>query len=144
MKRSRWTTDIENIAPGVILVFAECCTQITNDSNDITLLVQNIIISASIIDTGIGQSTGIVNDIKHMVYTIFRPGLANDLAIQGQIAVSYISDLIAVTDAGKTENIFKRVYSILRVFVNKNLAIMTDVKKLHMPRLRRWRIAPVS
>mgnify|MGYP003300500413 FL=1 len=54
-----------------------------------------------------------------MVTFIVSPGLANDLAIQGQIAVSYISDLIAVTDAGKTENILKRVYSILRVFVNK-------------------------
>ena len=54
-----------------------------------------------------------------MVTFIVSPGLANDLAIQGQMAVSYISDLLAVTDAGKTENILKRVYSILRVFVNE-------------------------
>ena len=67
----------------------------------------------------LGLATVIVDDIESMVTFIVRPGPANDLAIQGQIAVSYISNLIAVTDAGKTENIFKRVYSILRVFVSK-------------------------
>ena len=134
----------QKVAPGIVAILSNCSTRLINDTDNIALLVQHIEVISLIELKCIGQTRVIVDDIEGMLAVTVSPGLANDLAIQGQVVVSYIADLLAVTDAVKTENILKRVYSILRVFVNKNLAIITDVKKLHMPRLRRWRIAPVS
>ena len=109
----------QKVAPGIVAILSNCSTRLINDPDNIPLLVQHIEIIRLIELKCIGLATVIVDDIESMVTFIVSPGLANDLAIQGQIAVSYISDLIAVTDAGKTENILKRVYRILRVFVNK-------------------------
>ena len=109
----------KQVAPRIIAILSYRGTRLINDPDNIALLVQHIEVISLIELKCIGLATVIVDDIESMVTFIVSPGLANDLAIQGQIAVSYISDLLAVTDAGKTENILKKVYCILRVFVNK-------------------------
>ena len=109
----------QDFTPGVVLILYLGYTVGIYNADNIALLVQHIEIIRLIELKCIGQARVIVDDIEGMLAVTVSPGLANGLAIQGQIAVSYISDLIAVTDAGKTENILKRVYSILRVFVNK-------------------------
>lgn len=109
----------QKVAPGIIAILSNCSTRLINDTDNIALLVQHIEIISLIELKCIGQARVIVDDIEGMLAVTVSPGLTNDLAIQGQIAVSYISDLLAVTDAVKTENILKRVYSILMVFVNK-------------------------
>lgn len=109
----------QDFTPGVVLILYLGYTVGIYNADNIALLVQHIEIIRLIELKCIGQARVIVDDIEGMLAVTVSPGLANDLAIRGQIAVSYISDLIAVTDTGKTENILKRVYSILRVFVNK-------------------------
>ena len=109
----------QKVAPGIVAILSNRSTRLINDPDNIALLVQHIEVISLIELKCIRQTRVIVDDIEGMLTITVSPGLSNDLAIQGQVAVSYISDLLAVTDAGKTENILKRVYSILRVFVNK-------------------------
>ena len=92
--------DGKDVAPGVVLVLTKGCAQIAHDPDHIALLVQNIVVSTTLVHAGIGKTVGIIDDLEDMLRGTLCPGLADDLAVQGVVMIGNTVDGLAVPDAG--------------------------------------------
>ena len=102
--------DGEDVAPCIVLILAEGCAQIANNSDDITLLIQNIVQLGAIVDHGIGLAVliiGKVHDrgvadgqpyqlVTHVVIGVLHA--VHDLLVPQAVGIVLVGD--ALTSAG--------------------------------------------